>query len=481
MAKYAACVASALLLAAPLSATAGQPKYFGDKKVQARLRDEVGRILPAGWTITNTRVGVAPPDWHTQDPKAGFLVEGGNSVDSFEIYFLPLDWIGIRKVPNRAPFTCYWEGILAGEKYKTITAGNDVLQHKVQQLFDRSMHTPSLVNSGYDRAIEIFKGKLKTAEQTARALIEKHCNNAEEFREAAHSLIVLGVPAKAVYLRAAREVQGADKDLFCSALGLMGGDDAIGLLCEIAADSTVPDQRRKYAVMALCRHTDKRIVPALHAALKDLRDEDALNAVVRAPALLRHKAAIPDFLAAFKRSRNVHYKSEITQALAALRSEESIPEIRRFVEELRLMSKKAKKSDWLIREATERAELAILRLTGDWGAPGKEMRLRLMPPAQSVLGQKMHMTIYVENIGTKPFRSWFWIDSGLTIDGKDASTPVDIIIGRVWEVHPGQVHHFTHDLAKNITTAGRHTVQYAVGDARSNVISVTVKNGKTDR
>jgi hypothetical protein len=30
----------------------------------------------------------------------------------------------------------------------------------------------------------------------------------------------------------------------------------------------------------------------------------------------------------------------------------------------------------------------------------------------------MNKTIYVENIGTEPFMSWFWIDSGLKIDGK---------------------------------------------------------------
>ena len=70
----------------------------------------------------------------------------------------------------------------------------------------------------------------------------------------AHSLIALGVPAKAVFLRAAREVEGLDKDLFCSALGLLGGKDAIGVLCEVVADARHQQGLRRH----LERNVDRR-------------------------------------------------------------------------------------------------------------------------------------------------------------------------------------------------------------------------------
>jgi hypothetical protein len=236
-------------------------------KEQADIKLAVEAVLPPRWAVTRTQIGSAPTDWFSDDPRAGFLVECSDGDDSARIWFLPRDWIGIRKVPNQAALTCYWEGVLAGDKYKTITHAPDGVQQALSHLGGNSMGTPSLINGGYYQAECIFRGKFQSADASALRLIRKNCTTPPAFEEAALSLVVLGVPAESVFRRAAREVKGSNKDLFCSALGEMGGDEAIGVLCEVLSDSTVDAYQRGYAAMALQRHEDERIGPALHKAL----------------------------------------------------------------------------------------------------------------------------------------------------------------------------------------------------------------------
>ena len=113
----------------------------------------------------------------------------------------------------------------------------------------------------------MFEGRRAEVDREALTLIRRHCKTSGEFAAAAGSLIALGVPAEGGFLRAAREGEGMDKDGFCSALGHIGGPAAIGALCEVVADRAVPDERRKYAVMALWGHSDARIAPASYRHL----------------------------------------------------------------------------------------------------------------------------------------------------------------------------------------------------------------------
>src|SRR5260370_23180896 len=101
------CAASAILPLA-LAAPAILPPELADKDVQAKLKAAVTRILPEGWSITQARMGVSPPDWFTDNPKAGFLIEGGaGEGEAFRICFLPHDWIGIRKPVSHEPKSLY--------------------------------------------------------------------------------------------------------------------------------------------------------------------------------------------------------------------------------------------------------------------------------------------------------------------------------------------------------------------------------------
>src|SRR6266536_570927 len=112
------CVAP-LLMALLLAASSFAQKV--DRKPDpTKFADAVKKVLPLGWSVTRTQPGSTPDDWENSSPRVGFLVEGSNGKDTFRVWFLPRDWVGIRKLPNKAPRTCYWEGILVGDHYKTI-------------------------------------------------------------------------------------------------------------------------------------------------------------------------------------------------------------------------------------------------------------------------------------------------------------------------------------------------------------------------
>jgi hypothetical protein len=437
-----------------------------DKQEQVRLEAAVRAILPAGYRITGTAARAAPPDWHANEPKTGFLVEGVGGGKAFRICFLPRDWVGIRKRPNDAPLTCYWEGILDGQRYKTIAAGDDAFQERARHLLGETWGTPSLVNGGYHSAMEVFRGRQEEATRAAQALVKKHCRTPEELAEAAHSLVVLGVPAKGVFLRAAREVPGRDKDFVCGALGLLGGADAIGALCAVVADASQADLTRKYVAVALDGHVDRRIGPALHKAVKELHNGEAVGGVARVLRHQRHAAAAPDLLAAMKRIDNDYCKAEVAQCLAAMRYARAIPAIRRLAADLRGRHKGG--------PGAEGVELALQRLTGDWGTAGKAMRVRLTAPAEVSAADKGPLRIDVENVGAEPFRSWN-VPSGLTINGRAWPAGRYAGGGLGYLVWPGDVHTIAWDLAGELREPGTYRLRYEFADGCSNEVRIRVR------
>jgi hypothetical protein len=471
MAVSSACVS--VLLPFVLVAPVPSPLDLTNQIVQTKLQKSVERILPSGWSVTKTRAGVTPSDWETNDSKAGFLVEGNNGNGAtFQIFILPRDWIGIRRLENQAPKACYWEGILVGETYKTIAASTDKdFQACVQDLFGkRSMSTASL-NDEFEVAMEIFKSKGTQADETAQALINEHCNTADEFEEAAHSLISLGVPAKRVFMRGARETRGIDRKMFFSALGLIGDDDAIGLLCDIVSDARMDDEVRELAARYLWPHSDKRIGPALHKALKELRDENVIGTIVGAEALLRYEPAAPDLLAALKKRTYVGSKVAIAEILAALKYKDAIPEIEKFQEELRKDAK-------AFREYGETTELALLRLKADWGKPSKELRLLIVPPKETVVGEDVVVRIYTENIGAEVTESFSAPEYGLRLDGKRLLRVVWMDDPPMSRIRPGKVMTDWIDLSRYLKKSGTYKLQYVVGDARSAEITIRIVDPK---
>ena len=103
------CVVVVLLLTGSLVMLAQSPAAWITKDQEEQIVRRVRDALPQGSTITRTELNRTPDDWYTFDDR-GFEIDGKNAEHSFQIWFLPKDWLGIRQnKPNRMR-TVYWEG-----------------------------------------------------------------------------------------------------------------------------------------------------------------------------------------------------------------------------------------------------------------------------------------------------------------------------------------------------------------------------------
>lgn len=441
---------------------------------QAEIRMAVEAVLPPRWFVVKAKTDHSPPDWYSDDPRGSFLVECTNGPEDCRVWFLPPDWVGIRKADNKAARTCYWEGVLGGSKYKTIThCDNDKLQSAMQQLFGHGMSTTSLINSGYYRAEEIFAHRADAADAAAQRLIKAHCTTPRQFAEAAHSLVVLGVPAKTVFLRAAREVEGSEKDFFTGALGLMGGDDAVGVLCDVLADSKAGDHERSYAAKALQMHSDKRIGPALHKALNEMAPVgEPMRMVIRELGRTHYEPAVPDLLRLL-RDPNKKCQWPASEALATLRCKEAIPDLRKIVEH------NPDKEDEPPTEDGYR--MALLRLEGDWGAAGKDRRFMIWLPTEATVGSPIKVSVYEENIsaGYVTFSGIDVTEDAFTLDDKrlvqSDRRAFDFLS---WQAPPGHVSRQDLDLSEHITKPGRYKIRFGLGDIHSNEATLLLRPAK---
>jgi hypothetical protein len=465
-----------------LSLAAGLPVQRGpdlsDRAVQADLTRQLKAALPRGWVVTGTAAAVTPPDWHSDEPRAGFVVKGKNGTDTFTVYFLPRNWVGIRKVPNTAPRQTYWEGILTDGSVLTITSSTD-LQFPLQ--FEKASpwrSTPSIVNGGFDEAQRVFRGRRARVDSAAAALVRRHCKTPAEFAEAAHSLVVLGVPARSVFLRAVREVVDPEKELFCSALGHFDGSDVIDALCTVIADPRIRDYTRKYAVYALRGRTGPKVVSALRAASCQITSQETMDVVLRALTVRCDTEATPDLLTAFGRTRDDGIKVQVAHALAGIRGRDALPALERYAADCKRRSLTDPKLQW----TAQWAQLAVRRFGDDGDVPGEAVRYFLLPPDQTRLGRKMNLTIVVANTSNEWQFEEREPELALLVDDRRVKMPPPPPAGQIFffgripqpTLGPGLLQTMTYDLASVIKTSGSHTVQYVRGNARSAPITVKV-------
>jgi hypothetical protein len=209
-------------------------------------------------------------------------------------------------------------------------------------------------------------------------------------------------------------------------------------------------------------------------ALKQMPDGEGLGCVAEELMHRCYKPAEADMLALFKQLDNSSYaKGKLAEALAAFRCKEAIPEMRRWQQELQKTRKKPK-------HPLGGVDLALLRLTGDWGEPGDSARLFVVPPEQPRLGEKMELIIYLENSGTEHFEIMpIPREIGLRVDGQEVFKERMLSInGMVGRLDPGGVWSFTCDLTPYVKMPGRHRAQYVDHGARSNEVTFTVQASK---
>lgn len=456
-----------------------------DIKGIAQYVETIKRALPPGWRVDKVQSGSTPSDWYTQDDKAGQLLVVSKTkppadATPVKIWILPPDWIGIRKLPNQAPHFLYWEGVLGCPKYKLITTGGDYHFHNFLQdkLRPDDIRTTSIVNGGDWVSGKIFGPKLKFADETATKLVQAHCQTPAQLKEAAHSLIVLGVPAKSVFLKAAQD--GSDS-FFVGALGYMQGPECKAALLQILTNPRATDSARKSSIYALEHKLgtfDATMVPALVTALSLTHDDEALSTIARALGHTRCKDAGPALLTCFRSIKSDYFKLTVAQALSAVRYIEALPELqaldRRLFRDAPLPETPGPKnvtiSDMPGSSPMDSAHLAVLRMVGNWGKAGHMMRIHVEAPENAVLGKSMPLVIYIENIGSQSFSSWNEPGKGLSLNGVPVFSQgfSNMYEGLTADVQPGSVFALYYDLSKDIVLPGPHVVKYSVGDAESN-------------
>ena len=234
-----------------------------------------------------------------------------------------------------------------------------------------------------------------------------------------------------------------DKNFFTDALGLMGGDDAIGVLCDVLSDSKAGDPARFWAAMALRKYTDKRIGPALHRALKEMSPGGVSMGVV-------------------------------ILELGRIRYEPALPDLRKLAEQ------HPRKKDEP--PAVDSYEMALLRFEGDWGKAGEERRYMLWLPPEATLGRPIQAAVYEENISSRyiSFSGLDVTEGNFMVNGKPliepgsyASLPFQGSVV-VYSAAPGHLTCYTLNLAEHITKPGRYKIRYGLGDVYSNEAVIVV-------
>jgi hypothetical protein len=211
---------------------------------QQQILQRLRVVLPLGSIITGTSSNRTPDEWYTLDSRA-FEIDGRNGGHNFRIWFLPRDWIGIRLVSLGRPRLVYWEGVLLGSDYKTVTDTESV---PVYEAIGRlGMSTPSLINGGWKTAQEVYKDRLPEVAEQAELLMTRFCKDDPCKEEAAYSLIVLGVPARSITLDCAEHATGRAQEFCVSALGFWKGRDSVRTLEKVISDRATSPRVQNYA------------------------------------------------------------------------------------------------------------------------------------------------------------------------------------------------------------------------------------------
>src|SRR5688572_5086011 len=186
-------VLAILLLVTGAIPTTAQTSDWITRSQQDEILAGIRKALPRGWVVSQGPMGRTPVDWYTLDER-GYQIEGVNGAQTFQTWVLPKDWIGIRKILPDRPRIVYWEGVLLGRDFKTIT--NADRERTYEALHDALGNTTSLINSGWGDSQKIFKDRMAEIDKHAQTLLDRFCRDQACRDEAAHSLVVLGVPAR---------------------------------------------------------------------------------------------------------------------------------------------------------------------------------------------------------------------------------------------------------------------------------------------
>jgi PBS lyase HEAT-like repeat len=465
---------AAAIVLALLAIHAQVPAAWISDVEQARLVESLRAKLPAGWDVAPAGLGHAPTEWRTADSRT-FEVVGRNGGRVFHTWFVPADWIGVREPNPARTRVVYWEGVLMDEKYKAITLSDETAVHEAVHAI--GMNTPSLVNSGWRSGQLLFGARLEEIDRQTQGLVRQVCGNSRSCAdEAALSLIVLGVPAKALTLECAEHATGQAQEYCASALGYWGGRDAVEALARLASGAATPLRARRSAAFSLGQIADPSTGPQLREALRltPVGDDETGTGIAEAIGRIRYAAAGPDVLARFESATDSFDRARYAKVLGDLRYAPAVPALERRasvpVVTSEFLETKARNTplSWLL-------ELGLLRINGAWGQPAGGVRLLLVAPATASVPGSIRVSALIENTGDRDLKDALAIAGMWIVDGNNHPNLDPIIIDGNIQLSVNDVALRTVDLSKAISASGPHSVKYTFGAAASNTLTVQVR------
>jgi len=435
---------------------------------QEQIVQHLRTVLPPGWSITATSLNGTPDDWYTLDNRA-FEIDGKSGEHLFHIWFLPKDWVGIRRIGATRPRLVYWEGVLMGRDFKTITNTDQVQVHQAVQRLD--MSTPSLVNGGWPEAQALFGDRMQEIDGRARSLIDRFCSDRPCKDEAAYSLIVLGVPARSAALDCAEHATEKAQGFCVSTLGYFGGQDSVGALSNVITNPLTPPQVQKYAAMSLNSIADASSGPALLRAFNLILWPEAAEQTAEALGRIRYAPAASAILSRMQKEapeapQQVYY----ARALASLNYQPAVPAIEKLCKSSTVYG------DWILEKQQRQysgwvPEVAFMRLTAPWGQPSNGVRLLLLPASGAVADRK-RVVVVIENAGDRDMNILGPPGGELIVDGTRYQYRDPVIMDGNPTLRVNDVAAHAIDLSGLIRSGGTHSVEYQLGTARSNRLTV---------
>lgn len=467
------CLVVLFLVAGRLAAAQSSAPWITNNE-QEQIMQRLHTVLPGGWTVTRTALKSTPDDWYSLD-KRGFEIDGKEGEHVFQIWFLPKDWLGIRQHKANRIRLVYWEGVLVGRDFKTITNTDQVpIQEALRRL---DMQTPSLVNSGWSEAQKLFKGRMSEVDSRTQALVRHFCKDRRCRDEAAYSLIVLGVPARTITLDCAEHAKEPAQGFCVSALGYMGGQDSVRVLGDVVSNPLTSSQVQKYAAMSLDSIADPSSGPALLRALQTISWSEAAEQIAETLGRIHYQSAAPELLSRMKREphealQQVYY----ARALASLRYQPAVPTIEQLCKTTKISG------DWILEQQQGQylgwvPEIALMRLTASWGPPSNGIRLLLLPSEKRAMPGQIRVIAVIENVGDHDLNILGPPGGDVMVDGTWYQHKDSVIMNGNITLRVNDVAAHAIDLSGLIADGGLHRVEYQLGTAKSNQLSLQVPPG----
>jgi hypothetical protein len=185
-------------------------------------------LLPAGASITETGKGHAPKGWYSLDSRT-FEIDGEFQGHKFQICYLPLDWVGIRKEHQS---TFVGGGIFTEGPYKIILNAEDEAIHIALR---QEMRVPVRLITA-----DVFKDRMAEVDQQTQQLVRQFCGEDSCRAGAAESLLFLRVPAHSVILACAEHATGEAQVSCVAALNDQKDAESLRVLTSVASNPGSP-------------------------------------------------------------------------------------------------------------------------------------------------------------------------------------------------------------------------------------------------